>query len=132
MEIKHLHHFAFNTWKIKETLAFYQDIFGFQVVSKIPLDGDIVYKLGMGKDFFIEPFDCSQNPNKMQPPNCETSILGITHIGFDVEDIEQYSKLLEKHQVEFTVKLKRLEDFNCRVLFFKDPNGIEIELFEED
>ena len=54
------------------------------------------------------------------------------HIGFDVEDIEQYSKLLEKHQVEFTVKLKRLEDFNCRVLFFKDPNGIEIELFEED
>jgi len=54
-------------------------------------------------------------------------VVGFNHLGFEVEDLERYRRVL----AELGVGVTREEDYEPgKRLYFLDPDGIEIELVE--
>jgi catechol 2,3-dioxygenase-like lactoylglutathione lyase family enzyme len=63
-------------------------------------------------------------------PTVGTARRSLDHIGFEVKNLEAFTKKLEAQGVRFDIPYRRIRSLNLAVAFFTDPWGTCIELTE--
>ena len=133
MSIKSLHHVCIQTNKYQESLEFYTNILGFEIVSETPnfhtRDFNTWLKLGA---FMIE----LQTPKKGEVLNKYSSKSeGIVHLCFLVDNVKlEYERIKKLGYSDFKVKNGE-EVYNVEggYLFkVKAPEGTEIEMRDSE
>jgi glyoxylase I family protein len=135
---KGVHHMAFLSKDMDETVRFYTEVMGFPVVVTLqlpdpdPFPGAVPGDLGGAKHYFFDIgngdrlafFWC---PKDELAPNFAKIGAG-NHIAFALETIEEL-EAADHHLKEKGVKIKsKIDHTFCRSIYFEDPNGITLEL----
>lgn len=138
MILEHVNMFVKNR---DEAVEFYTKVMGFKVLRKYETDTQRVAYLYLGDQLL----ELNEVFAKNQP-------LGLSHLGFRVEDMDEAMAELKKHDVEYVsgpVKfqpkiygaadvtdeklvraLKPIKKQYWRISMFRDPNGVTLELLE--
>ncbi len=120
------HHVAIICTDEEKALDFYVNKLGFEVYMEAyrPLQQDTLRMLRKG-DIVLELFIKADAPQR--PTNPEA--LGLRHLAFRVENIEQAARWLRDRGIE--TEAIRMDPFNGgRFTFFRDPDGLPLELHE--
>ena len=146
MPITGAHHTSYTVIDMRTTLKFYRDMLGFKVVNERPevtnnyfrkiigFPDAVVHAVLLeipGTDHLLELLEYKipkGNPQDLTPNNP-----GSSHICYIVDDLKTiYSRLVD-NGVEFIsppVYLDEGPNIGGWSLYFKDPNGIVVEMME--
>jgi len=118
-------HISIRVKDLQKSFHFYHKVLQLPIVR-------IIGSKDKPKLIFLKGLELSQ----MEPNNdvCHHSRDFFSHIGFEVEKIEEWIKRLEMEGVRFTTRFKDIkfekEKIAVKVSFFLDPDGIPLELVE--
>ena len=120
------HHIAIIASDWEKTKAFYIDKLGFQLFREVyrPEVGDYLRMLKLG-DTVLEVFIKPGYPERVTNPEAK----GLRHLAFHVEDIEPAVAWLNSLGIE-TEPIREDRVNGGRFTFFKDPDGLPLELHE--
>jgi catechol 2,3-dioxygenase-like lactoylglutathione lyase family enzyme len=111
-----------------ETAAYYQRMFGAEIIKSVMSNGlprtDI--KLG-GVMFFIAQVPADAKLSQKS----EGSYVGLDHMGLRVRDIDRVCEELKAKGAEFTVEPKTIRP-GVRIAFVRGPQNVLIELLDRD
>ena len=120
------HHIALICSDWNKTREFYVEKLGFSLIREVfrPEAGDYLRMLRQG-DTTLEIFIKPENPERVNNPEAK----GLRHLAFWVEDIEPVVCWLNAMGIE--TEPVRVDKVNGgRFTFFKDPDGLPLELHE--
>ncbi len=126
MFLQKQHHIAIICTDYAKAKEFYMDKLGFQLYREIyrPAQNDYLRMLRLG-DTVLELFIKPDAPERVTNPEA----LGLRHLAFQVEDIEPVVAWLNDNGIE--TEPIRVDPYNGgRFTFFKDPDGLPLELHE--
>lgn len=120
------HHIAVISSDYAKAKEFYIDKLGFQLVREVyrPDQQDYLRMLQQG-DTVLELFIKPQAPERVTNPEAK----GLRHLAFRVEDIEPAVAWLHSLGIE-TEPIREDTCNGGRFTFFKDPDGLPLELHE--
>lgn len=124
-----VHHIALICRDVEATIKFYQEFLGFPLVELVEnrdYAGSSHFFFDIGNRNLLGFFDF---PGHEHPPFTET-IGGVQHIAISVS-AEQFAaarERLDEAGVEYLGPDRGVEDS----LYFRDPNGVGLELYRED
>ena len=126
MNLGKLHHIAIIGSNLEASKHFYIDILGFTVIREIYRKDNKDYKIDLQLDGYeLELFikeNCPPRPNYPEA-------YGLRHMAFCVENMEETVHELVEKGIE--VEPIRIDPItNKKMTFFKDPDGLPIELHE--
>jgi len=127
MEIEKFHHVAIICSDYARSKHFYTNILGFVIVQETFRAARKSYKLDLQtpRGDQIELFSVPEPPKRVNGPEA----CGLRHLGFLVQDLDQTVAELQAKQIEVeTIRLDGLT--GKRYTFFKDPDGLPLELYE--
>ena len=118
-----VHHVALRVTQLDRSIAFYQDLFGFQVVAALPdvtilSNGTLI--LGLRDQGSAESRD-----------RFDEFRVGLDHISFAVasrEDLDRAVQILDQRDVPHGEIEDMGRDFGLYVLAIRDPDNIQLEL----
>lgn len=127
--IKNIHHIAILTSPdlYLELKKFYTEILGFTIVLETFREARNSYKLDLALNgmYQIELFSFPDHLERASFPEAK----GLRHLAFGVEDINASFDWLRKHEVKLeTIRIDSLTGKSF--LFFYDPNGQPLELYQ--
>ncbi len=138
--IKAINHLAISTPDMDRSISFYRDLMGMQLVSEGPFEGrlyDNILDLKQAKgratmlrlgEAQLELFEFSNprpKPSTLDRPVCDH---GITHLCFEVEDIDAEYERLSAAGVCFHCPPQ--DAGFARATYGRDPDGNVFELLE--
>ena len=120
------HHIAIIASDWDKTKEFYMDKLGFELVREAyrPAQDDYLRMLRQGEtvlEVFIKP----GNPERVNNPEAK----GLRHLAFHVENVETAAAWLNSLGIE-TEPVTEDKCNGGRYVFFKDPDGLPLELHE--
>ena len=120
------HHIAVISSDYAKAKEFYIDKLGFRLVREVyrPEQQDYLRMLQQG-DTVLELFIKPQAPERVTNPEAK----GLRHLAFRVEDIEPAVAWLRSLGIE-TEPIREDPCNGGRFTFFKDPDGLPLELHE--
>lgn len=120
------HHIAIIASSWDKARDFYIDKLGFQMFREVyrPEMNDYLRMLQQG-DTVLELFIKPEAPRRVNNPEA----MGLRHLAFHVEDIEPAVKWLNSVGIE-TEPVREDKVNGGRYTFFKDPDGLPLELHE--
>ena len=124
--LNRIHHIAIIVSDYEKSRDFYVNKLGFEVIRENyrPNRDDWKLDLKLG-DCELEIFGIKYRP--ASPTNPEAN--GLRHLAFHVEKIEPVVKWLNDMGIE--TEPVRVDEFtNKKMTFFKDPDGLPLELHE--
>ena len=127
MKLNKAHHIAIIVSDYEKSKHFYTQILGLEVVKETFRESRNSYKLDLALNgqYIIELFSF---PNYVTRPSYPEA-LGLRHLAFEVDDIEQ--SLIELQTLNILTETIRTDDITRkRFLFFLDPDGLPLELYE--
>lgn len=123
-----IHHIAIIGSHYQNTLTFYKEFLGFEILSEYsrPEKGDTLINLIKG-DLVLEVFIKPDAPKRPALPHPEHT--GLRHLAFRVDSVEacleEFDRLGISHQG------LRYDDFDGKKMaFFFDPDGLPLEIHE--
>ena len=124
-----IHHLALICRDTEETIRFYQEFLGFPLVELVEnrdYAGSSHFFFDIGNRNLLGFFDF---PGHEHPPWQET-IGGVQHLAISVsaEQFEAARKKLDQASVDYLGPDRGADDS----LYFRDPNGVGLELYRED
>ena len=124
--LKHQHHIAVICSDYAKAKEFYIDKLGFELYREVyrPEVDDYLRMLRQG-DTVLELFIKPENPERVTNPEAR----GLRHLAFHVEDIEPAVAWLNGMGIE-TEPIREDKVNGGRFTFFKDPDGLPLELHE--
>ena len=125
---KGLHHIAIICADYIRSKEFYTTILGFEIINEYYREARQSYKLdlSLNGDYLIELFSFPDPPARASGPEST----GLRHIAFKVENISEAVHYLQQHRVE--VEPIRTDEFTGKQFtFFRDPDNLPIELYEQ-
>ena len=120
------HHIAIISSDYAKAKDFYMDKLGFELYREVyrPAQNDYLRMLRKG-DTVLELFIKPDAPARVSNPEA----MGLRHLAFQVEDIEPVVAWLNGMGIE--TEPIRVDQVNGgRFTFFKDPDGLPLELHE--
>jgi glyoxylase I family protein len=126
MILQRIHHVAIIVSDYPKSRAFYVDQLGFEVVRENyrPARGDYKLDLRLG-DAELEIFGIPQSPERPNYPEAR----GLRHLAFQVESVPEAVAWLKTRGIE--CEPIRVDEFTQkRMTFFKDPDGLPLEIHE--
>lgn len=117
-----LDHIAIIVSDYQRSLEFY-GVFGFREVDRYQREHDILGMWSNG-DVMLEMFEKKAPPRVTDP-----EAMGLRHLAFCVEDLDAEIRNLQTHGIE--VEPVRVDMYGRRFTFFKDPDGLPIEMKEQ-
>ncbi|WP_013321218.1 SMU1112c/YaeR family gloxylase I-like metalloprotein [Gloeothece verrucosa] len=128
MKINKFHHIAIICSDYERSKHFYVDILKCSVIRETFRSQRNSYKLDLqvGDQDIIELFSFpSPPPRRTGPEPC-----GLRHLAFSVDNLDETINYLTSQGIE--VEPVRLDELTGkRFTFFKDPDGLPLELYEE-
>ena len=120
------HHIAIIVSDYERSREFYEDKLGFQQYREVyrPGQKDHMRMLKQG-DLVLELFVRPDAPKRVTEPEA----MGLRHLAFYVEDIEPAVRWLNAIGIE-TDPIKEDPVNGGRFTFFRDPDGLPLELHE--
>lgn len=127
LKLNRVHHLAIICSDYPVSKAFYTEILGLKIVSEIYREGRDSYKLDLSVNgnYQIELFSFPDTPERVSRPEAR----GLRHIAFEVDDLNASVAELTKNGV-ITEAVRTDEITGKRFVFFADPDGLPIELYE--
>ncbi|KFN02800.1 VOC family protein [Bacillus clarus] len=127
MNICSVHHIAIICSDYKISKNFYTRILGFKVINEVYRKERDSYKLDLcvGEQYQIELFSFPNPPERPSFPEAA----GLRHLAFAVTNIEEAVKHLNQYGVD-TEPVRVDEITEKRFVFFQDPDGLPLELYE--
>ena len=129
MDAESFFHVALKVDDVERSLAFYREGLGAEVIERGDGDGegaeDVEYAaLSIGDKrlylFDRAPYEAAGLVDQLPT--------GVLHFGYVVDDVEASSRELRESGVEFVMEPTQFG--NLEVAFFRDPDGVRIELIE--
>ena len=120
------HHIAIICSDYARAKEFYIDKLGFQMIREVfrPDQQDHLWMLRQG-EITLELFIRSDAPQRVTDPEA----LGLRHLAFHVENVEAGEKWLNSLGIP-TEPIREDKINGGRCLFFRDPDGLPLELHE--
>jgi glyoxylase I family protein len=127
LKLNRIHHIAIICSDYAVSKAFYTDILGLQIVREVYRTERDSYKLDLAVngEYQIELFSFPQSPERPSRPEAQ----GLRHLAFEVDDLQSSVRHLNQHKV-LTEDIRIDEHTGKRFVFFSDPDGLPIELYE--
>lgn len=127
MKINRIHHVAIICSDYHKSKQFYTEILGFSVIEETYRQERNSYKLDLsvGNTGQIELFSFPNPPKRLSRPEA----CGLRHLAFEVNNIEETVINLQNKGVE-TEEIRLDEITGKRFTFFKDPDGLPLEIYE--
>lgn len=121
-----IHHVAIIASDYERSKHFYVNILGLEVIRENYREKRQSYKLDLKVGTSeIELFSFPNSPERPSYPEA----CGLRHLCFRVEDIEQVVTYLNESGIQ-TEEIKIDEYTQKRYVFFTDPDGLPLELYE--
>ena len=121
-----IHHVAIIASDYERSKHFYVNILGLEVIRENYREERQSYKLDLKVGTSeIELFSFPNSPERPSYPEA----CGLRHLCFRVEDIEQVVSYLNESGVQ-TQEIRVDEYTQKRYVFFNDPDGLPLELYE--
>ena len=120
------HHIAIICSDREKTLDFYEKKLGFEVIRLVerPQQNDILVMMRSG-DVVLELFIKPDAPQRVNNPEA----MGLRHLAFHVENMDEAVAWLNSRGVE-TEPVRQDTINGGRFTFFRDPDGLPLELHE--
>ncbi|WP_088072730.1 SMU1112c/YaeR family gloxylase I-like metalloprotein [Gottfriedia luciferensis] len=128
MKIKSIHHVAIICSDYEKSKNFYINILGCKLIEETYREDRNSYKLDIrvGSNEQIELFSFPNPPKRQTNPEA----VGLRHLAFSVSNIEESIQYLQQNDV--IVEPIRVDELtNKKFTFFRDPDGLPLELYEE-
>lgn len=128
MKLLGIHHVAILTDNYEKSKKFYTEVLGFQVMAETYRENRNSWKLDLALDggYMIELFSFPDFRERASLPEAK----GLRHLAFSVADVEQARTFLLDKGVEKVEEIRIDELTGKKFLFFYDPNGQPLELYE--
>lgn len=130
-----LHHFGISVPNLEETVSWYGEKLGFKLDYKYrmeDLDANVAFMTL--NDFRVEIFElpnASAMPTSSLKLDTDLKVYGLKHVALAVDDLEQAIAVLQKQGIEFITEAMEVPNSRGeRFAFFKDNNGIFIEVYQ--
>ena len=126
MILENLHHLAIVVSDYEKSKDFYVNKLGFELVREVyrPEQKDYLRMIQKG-DTVLELFIKPDAPQRVTNPEA----MGMRHLAFHVDDIEPAVAWLNGMGIE-TEPIREDKVNGGRFTFFKDPDGLPLELHE--
>ena len=120
------HHIAVICSDWEQAREFYVNKLGFELIREVyrPAQNDYLRMLKLGEttlEIFIKP----ENPERVNNPEAK----GLRHLAFHVEDAEAAARWLNSRGIA-TEPIREDLVNGGRFTFFKDPDGLPMEIHE--
>lgn len=128
MKLNSIHHVAIICSDYKKSKEFYVNILGLEIIKETYRKERQSYKLdlALGDKYQIELFSFLNPPKRVSYPEA----MGLRHLAFEVDDIQDAISELTKSNI--VLEAIRIDEITKkRFTFFKDPDGLPIELYEK-
>jgi glyoxylase I family protein len=128
LQLKKIHHIAIICSDYERSRRFYTETLGFPVIRETWRAERCSWKLdvAVGDHCQIELFSFPDAPPRPSYPEAR----GLRHLAFSTDDIDRCVERLAHEGIE--VEPVRLDELTGqRFVFFSDPDGLPIELYEE-
>lgn len=127
MKLKRFHHVAIICSDYQRSKYFYTEVLGFTVLAENFREERNSYKLDLclpdGSQ--IELFTFPNAPKRASYPEAQ----GLRHLAFEVDNVTAWKQKLES--LGIAVQPVRVDEYtDRRFLFFEDPDGLPLELYE--
>ena len=145
--MKMCHHHGFTVSNLEQSLKFYRDVLGLELVRVSERKNLPSYDQIIGHDnihlqvallrhpvneFLLELFQY-ENP-RGQKRELDNTFVGASHVAFEVEDIDaeyQALKAVGYGSINPPVDVERDGIIVARAMYALDPDGITVEMFQE-
>ena len=127
--ISGVHHIAIICSDYAESKKFYTEILGFEAIREVYRKERDSWKLDLSINgqYQIELFSFPRPPARPSRPEA----CGLRHLALKVSDIHLAVQHLKEHSVD--CEEIRIDPYTAkRFVFFSDPDGLPIELYEGD
>lgn len=127
LSITSIHHVAIICSDYQVSKDFYTQILGFRIIREVYRAERDSYKLDLEVNghYQIELFSFPEPPQRLSRPESR----GLRHLAFEVNDLEEAVSHLNKNSV-YTEDIRTDEHTGKRFVFFADPDGLPLELYE--
>ncbi|WP_299048751.1 VOC family protein [uncultured Tateyamaria sp.] len=124
---------AISVSDLDESIAFYRDILGFEVVSQTyfePVSAKVAFiALADVRLELLEVEGSERLPELDTPPPTHLLTQGFKAIVFDVNDLSGFTQYLNANEVETLWEELVLDDAGSTSTLFRDPDGNLINVF---
>ena len=124
-----IHHIAIIASDYGRSKSFYGEILGFRVIREVWRETRRSWKCDMavGTHSCIELFSFPDSPPRPSGPEAQ----GLRHLAFSVPDLDAVVAHLRREKVD--VEPVRIDEHTgARFTFFRDPDGLPLELYEAE
>lgn len=127
--VSRVHHIAIICSDYAEAKRFYTEILGFEAIREVYRQERASWKLDLSinKQYQIELFSFPHPPARPSRPEA----CGLRHLALEVSNIHLAVQHLKNHSVSCE-EIKVDPYTGNRFVFFNDPDGLPIELYEAD
>lgn len=127
MFLKGFHHIAIICSNYSVSKAFYSEILGLEIIIETYREQRDSYKLDLKlpNGGQIELFSFPRAPERVSNPEAQ----GLRHLAFSVDSVAESVKYLRSHGVE-SEPIRVDELTGKKFTFFRDPDGLPLELYE--
>jgi len=127
LNLKRLHHVAIICSDYSVSKHFYTEILGLKVLQEVYRVERDSFKLDLAINgvYQIELFSFPDPPERLSHPEGK----GLRHLAFEVDDLSVSVAELNKNGIT-TENIRVDEHSQKRFVFFSDPDGLPIELYE--
>lgn len=125
--LKRIHHAAIICSDYARSRRFYTHVLGLTVLAEHYREARHSYKLDLGlpDGSCIELFSFPDPPPRLSYPEAR----GLRHLAFEVDDVAACKARLEAEGI--AVEPVRIDEYTGRrFVFFADPDGLPLELYE--
>jgi catechol 2,3-dioxygenase-like lactoylglutathione lyase family enzyme len=140
--IKQFHHTAISVSDLDRSIHFYRDLLGMKLEWRIDhrrspalekvvgLENvDVSYAMLSGWGARIEVFEYHSPAGRPYPETRPVCDHGITHMAFQVEEIDDLFQRLKSQGVRFNSPPQLVRE-GVKAAYFHDPDGITLEMVE--
>lgn len=128
LHLNKVHHIAIICSDYQRSLYFYTHVLGLKVLAEHFREARQSFKtdLALGKDYVIELFSFPSPPPRATRPEAA----GLRHLAFEVDSVAQAAEELDALGISHE-DVRTDEYTGKRFLFFQDPDGLPIEVYEK-